>query len=89
MKSKFYGGNKTLDKMILREHINYYVPRVYASIACELWDKGWSAQEIEDLFALSQERWRESERDGWDMLENVQSVTGLKVKYFRETGNIV
>ena len=50
---------------------------------------GWTAEEIQDMFADSQERWRESTRDGWDMLKNVQDVTGIEVEYFKEKGNIV
>ncbi len=91
MASGFYkqGGNKNRDKLILREQIQYLVPRIYAAIACELWDMGWEAEQIEELFAKSQERWQDSTRNGWDMLQNVEDVTGIKVNYFRETGNIV
>jgi hypothetical protein len=50
---------------------------------------GWEAEQIEELFAKSQERWEDSTRNGWDMLQNVEDVTGIKVSYFRDTGNIV
>lgn len=91
MASGFYnsGSSKKRDKLILKEQIQYLVPRIYAAIACELWDLGWEAEQIEDLFAKSQERWLDSTRNGWDMLKNVEDVTGIKVQYFRETGNIV
>lgn len=91
MASGFYnsGSSKKRDKLILKEQIQYLVPRIYAAIACELWDLGWEAEQIEDLFAKSQERWEDSTRNGWDMLENVEDVTGIKVSYFRDTGNIV
>ena len=91
MASGFYnsGSSKKRDKLILKEQIQYLVPRIYAAIACELWDLGWEAEQIEDLFAKSQERWEDSTRNGWDMLQNVEDVTGIKVSYFRETGNIV
>lgn len=90
MASKFiHNGNKSLDRMKALRRTEYLVPHIYAAIACELWDKGWSAEEIQDLFALSQERWLDSERNGWDMLENVANVTGIDVRYFRQTGNIV
>ena len=82
-------GNKTKDKMLLKSYITYLVPRVYASIACELWDMGWDADQIRDLFSGSQERWQDSVNNNWDMLQNVQDVTGIEVKYFEETGNIV
>ena len=91
MASGFYnsGSSKKRDKLILKEQIQYLVPRIYAAIACELWDMGWEAEQIEELFAKSQERWQDSNRNGWDMLQNVEDVTGIKVSYFRDTGNIV
>ncbi len=91
MASGFYnsGSSKKRDKLILKEQIQYLVPRIYAAIACELWDLGWEAEQIEELFAKSQERWEDSSRNGWDMLQNVEDVTGIKVSYFRDTGNIV
>ena len=91
MASGFYnsGSSKKRDKLILKEQIQYLVPRIYAAIACELWDLGWEAEQIEELFAKSQERWEDSTRNGWDMLQNVEDVTGIKVSYFRETGNII
>lgn len=89
MASKFHGGDKKKDKMLLRSYIDYLVPRVYASIACELWDRGWCAKQIENLFADSQDRWRDSVENGWDMLQNVQEVTGIEVEYFKQTGNVV
>lgn len=87
MASKYH-GNK-LDRLVLKEKIQWLVPRVYASIACELWDMGWDSDQIQELFANSQERWRDSTENGWDMLKNVQEVTGIEVQYFRNTGNIV
>ena len=91
MSSNFIRGNnnKKHDKMMLNEYIHFLVPRVYASIACELWDMGWEAEQIEELFAKSQERWQDATRNGWDMLKNVEEVTGINVQYFKETGNIV
>lgn len=82
-------GNKTRDKLMMRGNIEYIVPRVYAALACCLWDKGWTAEDIQELFTASQERWLDSVRNNWDMLENVAEVTGIDVRYFRTTGNIV
>ena len=82
-------GNKTKDFLMMRRQTEWLVPHIYAAIACELWDKGWSAEDIQDLFAASQERWLDSERNGWDMLANVAEVTGIDVRYFKTTGNIV
>lgn len=90
MASKFIkNGNKTLDRLKMVRQTEWLVPHIYAAIACELWDKGWSAEEIQELFRLSQERWLDSERNGWDLLQNVADVTNIDVRYFRQTGNIV
>ena len=82
-------GNKSIDRMKMRQQTEWLVPHVYAAIACCLWDKGWTAEDIQELFAASQERWMDSVRNGWDILANVAEVTGIDVRYFRQTGNIV
>lgn len=89
MGSNFHGGNKKKDKMLLDMYVRNVVPRIYAALACELWDRGWDAETIEQLFADSQARWQDSAQNGWDMLKNVEEVTGIKVEYFKKTGNIV
>ena len=89
MASKFHGGNKGKDKLLMDTLIKWLVPRVYASIACELWDVGFTAEKIQEIFLQSQIRWQDSVRNGWDMLKNVQEVTGIEVEYFKETGNII
>ena len=90
MASKFIkNGNKTLDRLKMVRQTEWLVPHIYAAIACELWDKGWSAEEIQELFRLSQERWLDSERNGWDLLQNVADVTDIDVRYFKQTGDIV
>ena len=82
-------GNNKKDMLMMRRQIEWIVPRIYAAMACELWDLGWDADQIQDIFTKSQERWLDSARNGWDMLENVAEVTGIDVRYFRQTGNIV
>ena len=81
MASKFHGGSKDRHYMLLQRQISEYVPKVYAAIASELWQLGWSADEITDLFNASRERWEQSIREGWDMLQNVYEVTGLNINY--------
>ena len=89
MGSKFHGGDRRKERMMIRTQIDFLVPRIYASIACALWNRGWDEKQIQDLFAESQEYWIDSQKNGWDMLQNVQDVTGIEVKYFRDRGNIV
>ena len=85
MASKFHGGGrKRLDFMQLQRHIDEYVPKVYASIGSELYQMGWSAEEINELFNNSRERWDQSIREGWDMIDNFNEVTGLNIKYLCE-----
>ena len=81
-------GNKSKERLQMRRQTEWLVPHIYAAIACELWDQGWSAEEIQELFTASQERWFDSQRNGWDLLENVAEVTGIDVRYFKTTGNI-
>lgn len=83
MKGKFHGG-KRLDMMLLQRHIDEYVPKVYASIGSELWQMGWSKEEINELFENSRERWEQSVREGWDMIENFNQVTGMNIRYLCE-----
>ena len=91
MPSKFYnqGANKRKDFLDIRKRIEYLVPHIYAGIACELWDMGWDADQIQDLFKKSQDRQLDAVTNGWDIVQNVAEVTGINVQYFRETGNIV
>ena len=85
MASKYHGGGKKrLDFMQLQRHIDEYVPKVYASIGSELYQMGWSADEINELFNNSRERWEQSIRGGWDMIDNFNEVTGLNIKYLCE-----
>lgn len=61
MASRFHGGgNRRLEFLQLQRHIDEYVPKVYASIGSELWQMGWSKEEINDLFNKSRERWEQS-----------------------------
>ena len=90
MASKFIkNGNKTLDRLKMVRQTEWLVPHIYAALACELWDKGWTSEAIQELFRLSQERWLDSERNGWDLLQNVADVTDIDVRYFKQTGDIV
>lgn len=91
MGSKFIRGTdkRRKEKTTIKAMTEWIVPRVYAAIACELWDKDWTAEQIQELFKGSQERWIDSVQNGWDILANVQEVTGIEVKYFHQTGNIV
>ena len=81
MASKFYGGGhkKQFEKMKLQTQVNYIVPHIYAAFVCELWDLGWSREEIQTLFNNTWDRWKDSTENGWDILQNVIDVTGIDV----------
>ena len=83
MASKFYrqGGTQSYLKAKTNEMTKYLVTHVYAAFACELWDMGWEADQIEELFARTQARWNDSTQHGWDILANVREVTGLDIDY--------
>lgn len=87
--NNFRSQLKKKDRQDIMGRIEWIVPRVYASIACELWDMGWNEDQIQDMFRKSQERWRDSEVNKWDMLKNVEDVIGIPLSYFRKTGSIV
>lgn len=90
MSSKFYkGANKnTRDKAFIKSMSEWLVPRVYAAFACELWDRGWTVEQIQEIFTDTQDRWCDSVNNGWDILKNVEEVTGIKVEYFYKTGKM-
>lgn len=91
MGSKYIRGTdkRRKEKTTIKAMTEWIVPRVYAAIICELWDRGWTVEQIQELITGSQERWIDSVQNNWDILANVQEVTGIEIKYFYKTGNIV
>lgn len=56
-------------------------PSVYASIAIPLVEKyGWSGDEVEDLFQMSQDIWQENATDRMTMLEKCLELTGIDLR---------
>ena len=56
-------------------------PSVYASIAIPLVEKyGWSGEEVEDLFQLSQDIWQQNVTSRQTMLETCLELTGIDMR---------
>lgn len=64
----------------LKKEIKKVVPEVYACFAKVLYEKGWEADQIEDLFMLTQKAWNESYDHMEGMLEWVSETTGIDVR---------
>lgn len=60
--------------------IKQIVPQVYACIALALFrDYGWTHEQIEELFALSQEIWADNAERTENMLERCANETGIEL----------
>ena len=83
MASKYYSGgrNKSVKRMELMQATKWIVPHVYAGIASSLWERGWTKEQIEEIFIESQERWNDATINRWDILQNVKDVIGIDIEY--------
>lgn len=90
MASKFHGGNNLKEKLFIRRLCEKLVPDVYASIILAMYDGlRLEPDEIEAVVLRSQQIWHDSTEGGWDMKENCLECTGIDVRYFKSSGNIV
>jgi hypothetical protein len=69
------------NKALLSQQTEYLFTHIYAAFVCELWDMGWTEEQIQDLFNKTYERWLDSTKNGWDIVKNVKEVTGIDVGY--------
>lgn len=61
--------------------IKQIVPQVYACIALALFNEyGWSYEQIEELFGISQEIWRDNADRAENMLERCANETGIELR---------
>ena len=65
------------------KQINLITPEIYASMAIMLHRKGFSTEEIEDMFALSQEIWNECIDRDVNMIQRCLEETGVSVELNR------
>lgn len=94
MKGTYYNSKRSMDKkkakMDIEGRIDWLVTHIYSAIGLSLYDKyGWDADQIQELFADSQELWQSSTREGWDILKNAEEIIGVEIKRFKDAGNIV
>lgn len=83
MASKYYSGGryKPQKRMELQQATKWLVPHIYAAFASSLWERGWTKDQIEEIFIESQERWNDSTANHWDILQNVKDVIGIDIEY--------
>lgn len=60
--------------------IELLTPEIYASMAIMLHRKGFSTEEIEEMFSLSQEIWNECVNQDINMIEKCFEETGVSLK---------
>lgn len=94
MRKTYYNSQRALlkrkEKLDIERRVEWLTPHVYASIGLALYDKyKWEPEQIQELFAESQELWQASTREGWDILENAEEIVGANFKRFSDTGNVV
>lgn len=74
-------NNKLIEKYkFVYQQIKHITPRVYAAIAIAMYRRGYSFEEIEELFAESQEIWTECVENDVNMLEMCKNETGIDVE---------
>ena len=74
--------NKALIKeyVKLQKAINQVVPEIYACFAKALYELNWTPEEIEALFARTQDLWNENINNMDDMITYVSKETGIDVR---------
>ena len=90
MASKFHGGDNLKEKLFIRRLSEKMIPDIYASIILAMYDGlKLEPEDIKAVVLRSQQIWNDSSVGGWDMKENCLECTGIDVRYFKSTGNIV
>ena len=65
----------------ISEAVNQIIPAVYASLAIALHNEGFGSEDIEYLFALSQDIWTEHSGNLGAMVKKCEDLTGIEVMY--------
>ena len=83
MASRYYNGGryKPQKRLELQQATKWIVPHLYAAFASSLWERGWTEEQIREIFVETQERWNDSTENGWDILQNVKDVIGIDIMY--------
>lgn len=94
MPGKFHNNNKGAlqqkEKLFITRISEKIVPDVYASLILAMYDElKLDPDVIEKVVLRSQELWRDSEANKWDMKDNCLECTGIEVRHYKKTGNII
>lgn len=85
MASRFYGGNRTKDRMTAFQYATYVAPNLMASFALTLYDKtDMSVEDIEEMLIAVQDLWNRSTQEGWDIKKNCLDLLGIDVRHWIE-----
>ena len=88
MASRFYGGNKTTNKLTMDRYIKYLAPHLVASFALVLYENtDLSVDDIQDLCAKVAPLWERSREEGWDICRNCEELLGFDVKHEKEVSD--
>ena len=65
---------------MMYQQIKYITPKAYAAIAIAMHRRGYEFEEIEAIFAESQEIWTECVQSDVNMLEMCKNETGIDIE---------
>ena len=86
MGSKYHKSKRGgLDKAVMEQIVKWYTPHMIASFALTLYDKtDMSIDDIKYMCVECDKLWRRAEKEGWDILQNCESLTGIVVKHITD-----
>ena len=68
----------------------FIVPNVYASLILAMYDElKLEPEDIKRVVLRSQQIWNDYTDNGWDIKASCEECTGIDVRYYKTTGNIV
>lgn len=81
-RKEIHTGNFTMDaaKNYLYKRISQITPNVYAAFALALSERGWSTEDISELFAQTQVIWQDALTDGRDMVQICSDELDIDVR---------
>lgn len=70
-----------------KREVYQVTPEIYAAFALCLDGRGWTFEQIEELFAETQKLWTDMLGDGDDMCKICEEVTGIVLAERKESDN--
>ena len=90
MASNFHGGDHAKEKLLIRRLSERFVPEIYAALMLAMYDElKLEPEDIERVVKRSQQIWSDYTANGWDIKASCEECTGIDVRYYKTTGNIV